>query len=60
MKSLKLVILGVGHGVAQIDEELGQTSFGCSVVPQHVGKGRISKRLGKALSKRLTGPVVVA
>ena len=60
MKLLKLIILGVAYGVAQINEELGEASLRSRIVSENVGEGGISKGLREALAEGLTGSVIVA
>lgn len=59
MKLFKLVVLGVGNRVAQVDQKLGQTSFGGGIIPEDIGKCGISKWFRKTLSERLASSIVV-
>lgn len=43
----------------QVEEQLGQTAFGGSVVSQDGGEGGITERLGKTLAKGFTSAGVV-
>lgn len=59
-RSLELVVLRVGDGVAKVDEQLGKASFRGGIVAQHVGKRGVSKRFRKTLSECLASTVIVA
>lgn len=45
--------------VREVDEELGEAALGGGVIAQDRGKGCVSERLWKALSKGLAGTGVV-
>ena len=57
---LELVILGVSNGVAEVDQELRQATLGSGVIAEDVREGRVTERLGKALTESLPSAIVVA
>jgi hypothetical protein len=57
---LELVVLSIGDGVAEVDQQLRQAALGRSVITEDVGESRITQRLRQTLAQCLTSAVVVA
>lgn len=49
----------VYHIVRQINEKLGKASLGCCVISQNGRERGVTKRLGQALAKSLTGTGII-
>ena len=54
------VVIRVEHIVGQVDEQLGQASFGCGVVAEDGGEGCVAEGLGEALAKGFARAGIVA
>lgn len=55
-----MVVLILGDGIAQVDQELRETSLSCCIVAEDCGESGVSERLRQALTEGLSGSVVVA
>lgn len=57
---LELIVLVLGHRIAQVDEKLRKTSLRCCVISKNRGESSISEWFWQALTQCLPGSIVVA
>ena len=59
-RPLSLLSLCISDIIAQIDQQLGQTSLGGGVIAEDGLKGGVAERFGETLAEGFAGAVVVA